>query len=200
MDDHRSQIGDRKMPDHVAEQFEVALGLEHRPETLGDWIDVTAERLEEADISFGVEELCLSDASPHRARIGSETRYFACVLDTLLLPFLFEELRELDIHTESPVSDSIIEVRVSNTDITGEPAGAVISFGIAADTAPPEERDGVLAYGTTQFCPYINAFADESEYERWTDDTPEAVTMSLPLEDGFALAASLHSRLTSDHS
>lgn len=198
MQSHRDRIDDREMPGHVAEQFELALGLDSRPETLGDWVDVTAERLRSAGISFGVEEMCLTERSAHRARIGEETHYFACALDTLLLPFVIEDAAAVEVRTESPVSETVIDVTVTEDEIEVEPDGAVMSFGIAGDTPPPEERDGVLAFGTANFCPYINAFVDEVEYERWVDETPEAVTMALPLADGFALAGALSARLPTD--
>lgn len=188
------------MPDDVATTFEAALGLESRPETVGDWIDATARRLDAAGISFGVEEMCLTDASPHSARIDGQTRHFACVLDTLLLPFVLDEPDEVVVRTHSPVSETVIDVTVTREGITVAPDDAVMSFGIAGDTDSPEDRDGVLANGTVQFCPYIDAFADDAEYERWADETDEAVTMMLPLEDGFALASALGDRLTTDSS
>lgn len=200
MDADHSTIDEREMPSRVAEQFAVALGLEQQPDTLGDWVDGTAKRLEAAGITFGVDEMCLTDSSPHRAQTDGETRYFACVLDALLLPFLLDDFREVEVRTKSPVSDSATEVRVSETDIVVEPSGAVMSFGIAGDTTPPDSRDGVLGFGTAQFCPYINAFVDEAEYDRWAEETPEAVTMPLPLEDGFELASALRSKLPSGHS
>lgn len=198
MDTHRSQIADRPMPDDVAETFAVALGLASPPATLGDWIDLTAKRLDAAGISFGVEELCLTETSPHRARIDDEAYFFDCVLDTLLLPFVRDDSDEVDVRTRSPVSGTVIEATVTPHRITVDPPDAVMSFGISGDAGPPEECDGVLASGLVQFCPYINAFADRAEYDRWAAETNEAVTMALPLEDGFALASALYDRLTTD--
>lgn len=198
MTEHPAAIEDRRLPRHVAEQFEIAFELAYRPETLGDWVEVTANRLDRADISFGLDEMCLTDTSPHRARTGGETLYFACVLDTLLLPFVLECSTPIEIQTRSPVSERRIDVDVSEDAVTVQPGSAVMSFGIARDSAPPGDRGGVLADGTASFCPYFNAFVDESEYEEWVEVTPEAVTMALALEDGFALASALGRELTTD--
>lgn len=186
------------MPDDVATTFEAALDLASRPETVGDWIELTAARLDAAGISFGVEELCLTDESRHRAEIGGETRYFACVLDTLLVPFVLEAPDQVAVQTESPVSETVIDVTVTQDGIVAEPEEAVMSFGLAGDAESPAARGGILASDTVQVCPYINAFADENEYEQWVDRTPEATTMVLPLEGGFALAAELSRRLPTD--
>lgn len=197
MESTPSSVADREMPADVAERFEIALGLAETPRTLGDWLEATVTRLSAAGVTLGVDQLCLTDASPHRAEIDGETRYFACVLDTLVLPFVLDEPGPVAVRTRSPVTGDPIDVDVTRQGVAA-PADAVMSFGVAADVPPPDERDGVLAFGTAVFCPYINAFATEREYEAWAAETPEAVTMALPLAEGFALAERLARHLTAE--
>lgn len=198
VNDHHTAIDDRPMARHVAEQFATALDLAYRPETLGEWVDLTATRLDRAGVSVGPAEMCLTDTSPHRARMGEETQYFSCVLDTLLVPFVLERSVPIEIRTRSPVSERRIDVEVSEGAVRIQPARAVMSVGIAADTPPPGERGGLLADLTGAVCPYIEAFANRSEYEEWAEETPDAVTMALPVADGFALASALGRELPTD--
>lgn len=197
MENHRSTaIDDRELPRDVAEQFRVALGLAAAPATLDDWVDATASRLQDAGVSVGFEELCLTESSRHEARVGDEVRYFACVLDALLLPFVLDEPARVDVRSRSPVSDAVVEATVTRGGVSVDPEGAVASLGVAADVDPAAERGDPLAYGRAAFCPYVNAFPDADEYEAWDEATPAAVTTSLPLSDGFAIAGALAARLT----
>jgi len=194
--DRPTAITDRALPVDVAAPFQTALGLEERPRTLDDWAEATAAHLAAAGITVGFDEMCLTEASPHEARIGDEVRHFACVLDTLLLPFVVDDLLVVEIRTESPVSDTVIEATATREALSVDEDDAPMSFGVAADVDPPEDRDDPIAHGYSKFCPYVNAFVDRSEYETWADATPEAVTMAFPLAEGFALARYLGSELT----
>lgn len=68
-----------------------------------------------------------------------------------------------------------------------------MSFGIAADVGtegpPGDAVDPTIVYEL--FCPYVNAFTPWEEYERWADETEDAITIGLTMLEGFALARAL---------
>lgn len=186
--------GSRELPPAVADEFQTALGLDDPPGTLDEWLTATTRRLEAADVSLGVEDLCLASSSRHRAHAGDEVYHFRCVLDTLLVPFVLEDPGEVTVRTRSPAAGTELRLAVTRDGVAADPAGAVLSLGVETDVDPPEGED-VLAYGYERFCPYVNAFPDRSAYEAWAADTPEAATMALSVDEGFELARTLGRRL-----
>lgn len=193
MTDTETAIEDRELPRPVAERFRRAFGMDDAPATFGVWADATARTLDRAGFTLDVDAMCLTEESPHKIHVDGDQYHVRCVLDTLLVPFLFETLT-VEVCTRSPVSGTDVEVTVTHEDILVVPDSAVMSFGIAADTPPLSERGGPLAAGPELFCPYIVAFADEREYERW-DETADAVTTPLTLSEGYGLAGLLADRL-----
>lgn len=192
--DDATPVDDRELPAPLAEQFGVALGVAEPPTTLGEWTDETTRLMDDVGISVGLEEMCTSETSRHEVHLGDEVRHLHCVLDTLLVPFFLDEPTTVDVRSRSPVSGTVIEIQVSRDDIAVHPTGAVMSFGVAADVGPPEDLEVEPALAHERFCPYVNAFADEAEYEEWDAATPDAVTMPLSLVDGHALARSIARR------
>lgn len=182
---------DREIPPDVADTFQTALGLDEPPKTIGEWVAATTQLLDDVGITVGLEDMCTTDTSRHEARFDNEVRHFHCVLDTLLVPFVLDEPTTVDIRSRSPVSDTIIELSVTREDVSVDPESAVMSFGVAADVGPPDDLEASPALAYERFCPYINAFIDEGEYDEWAAATLDAVTMSLPLTEGFALAQTL---------
>lgn len=138
--------------------------------------------------------MCTSDESRHEARTDGESRHFQCVLDTLLLPFVVDG--EVKARSRSPVSEAVVEIEASQQDVRVDPDDAVMSLGVAVDAAPPQDvSDALPEYGYGALCPYVNAFPDRAEYDRWAESADDAVTMALPLTEGFALADGLLQRL-----
>lgn len=183
-----SAVDDRPIPDELAEQIRRAYGLDDPPATLGEWTDATAQLLEDGGFEFGIEAMCTGEDTRHAAWIDGEPQGFHCVLDTLLLPFAAAGQSRFDVRSESPVSDAVVEFTVTPDGVDDSPPEAVMSFGVERDATVPtdDELDPAVAY--TRFCPYVNAFPGEAEYEAWARRTPEAATMSFPLSTGFELA------------
>lgn len=184
---------DRELPPELADRF-ARVGLAAAPTTFGEWIALAGSSLASADVSLGLDAMCTTDRDRHEATIEGETRYFHCVLDTLLLPFVVDG--PVTVRSESPSSGEVVEIRVSRDGVTVSPEDAVMSFGIAADVDERADHavDSELAYET--FCPYVNAFASRQEYEAWADATGDAVTVGLTMAEGFALARALGSELS----
>ena len=188
-----ASIHEYPIPSALAEQM-TALGLTEPAGTLGEWADATTQLLRDEGVNVGVEAMYSVDRDRHEAKIGDGVQCFHCVLDTLLLPFVQDDSEVVNIRSRSPVSGDIIEMHVSRNSIDFASEAAVMSFGVAADGEKPTD-DAIkpdLAY--ERFCPYVNAFISEAEYEQWAQETPEAVTMQLPMDDAYALARNLGER------
>lgn len=189
---HHDSVLDRELPDPMVDRF-AAIGLERSPETIGEWIESTTDVLEASNVPTGLEAMCTADHERHEATFGGETRYFHCVLDTLLVPFVTDVDEPVTVRSRSPVSGDIVDVRVSREEIDVSPDDAVMSFGIAADVDVEGPLGGAidpeLAYEL--FCPYVNAFTFRDEYERWADETESAITIGITVVEGFELARAL---------
>lgn len=183
-------IDDRGIPDELATAMRRAFGIETAPGTLGEWAEMTAHVLDDADFEFGLEAMCTADESRHVAWIDGDPQTFHCVLDTLLVPFVVDE-STVQVRSESPVSDATVELAVTTEDVSATPPEAVMSFGVASDVSIPTDRELDPQVGYTRFCPYVNAFPDETEYEQWARETRDATTMAVPMSTGFELAQRL---------
>lgn len=184
----KTSVDDRPIPDRLATEIQRAFGLAEPPATLGEWTDTTAQLLGDAEFDFGVDAMCTGDDTRHVAWIDGDPQGFHCVLDTLLLPFAADDQSQFDVRSESPVSDATIGFTVRPDGVQGAPSEAVMSFGVEQDVSVPtdEELDPAVAYA--RFCPYVNAFPGEAEYQAWERETPGAVTMVVSLDAGFELA------------
>jgi len=181
---------DRELPPELSERFAI-VGMVPAPTTLGEWVESTRRVLESADLPTGLEAMCTTDRDRHEATVVGETRYFHCVLDTLLLPFVVDEDDPIDVRSRGPLSGDQIDVAVSREEVVVSPETAVMSFGFAAELDRPTGEPIDASVGYDAFCPYVNAFADRNEYERWAEGTEEAVTIGLTFDEGHALARAL---------
>lgn len=180
-------LEDRDIPPDVADQFRVAFGLDGTPSNLAEWAEATARLIETAIIKETFDDWCRVSTSRHEIR-SAESAYYRGLFDALLVSFIRANSAEFTIRSQSPVSERVVDVHIDGCETSFDPDGAVMSFGVATDVVATEyfEVPDRIAYN--RFNQYTNAFASLSAYERWTDATPEAVTMVIPLSTGVALA------------
>lgn len=176
-----------ELPPEVAEQLQTAFGLPQSPTTLEEWVTITSAVADELGLTVSMDTLCTTERSRHRATIDGDTHHFHCVLDALVVPFVIETDEPVLIRSESPVSETIVEIRAGRDTFTVEPANAVMSFGAATDLDAPDTGEFDLSLAHERFCPYANAFPTEAEYEEWAAQT-DAVTTAFPIAIGHQLA------------
>ena len=175
----------RVLPPTLGDRLQQTRGLARRPSTLGDLtrtLDLAGELSAETP-TLDASTLCSTGPSRHELLIGGETRFTHCVLDALMLPII--EQASGVVRSTSPLSGTIVELRVDPNQAQANPPGAVVSFGML------RESSGTV-YETT--CPYINIFASLSEYERWVEASPEAITISMPVAEAFDFGRDLVKR------
>lgn len=189
------------VPAPLGERLQTAFRLDERPRTFADWVGAMARVVERDGLTLDLDTLCTTDRSPHRAAFDGETRYFRCVLDAMIVPFLFDDVDTVAVRTAGPLSGDAVEIvvdgRAVGVGVKGravevEPPGALTSFGVADDVSEPgpDEMGPSLAYG--RVCPYVRAFPSPGEYETWAG-TVDAVTVPVPVEDALELARALGS-------
>lgn len=178
---------DHELPPSLADQLTVALALDETPATVEEALERVLYRIEQTDVAIDLDSLCVAEETRHQARVGEETLYFHCVLDTLLLPFVLDNSGPIEIRSTSPISGGPIDITVTKDEIDVSPDQAIMSYGVAADIEIVESNTVSALTAYERFCPYVNAFSSRPEYERWDEETPDAVTMGLPIRDAFAL-------------
>lgn len=178
------------IPTPLGDQLQLTLGLDGRPETFSDWVDALAFLVDHDNIDVGLDMLCTTDDSPHKATFNGQIQHYRCFQDPVMIPFLTDKVGTVTIETESPVNGDPIELTVTNTDITATPQDVVVSFGVAADVDEPAEDvpSPILAY--SHFCPYGNVFTSREEYEEWAADV-DAITMATDVQDALELARAI---------
>lgn len=190
-DDSDFTCRNRDIPRDVADQFRVSLGLDTAPETLDEWVAETVRTFGTELVPDRPDALCTTDSSRHEARFDDTARNFRCFFDLLLLPFVLEDSTAVRVRSRSPISTTVVSGRLTREGISFDPDAAVMSFGAATDVVSAEYLDVPASLAYHRFCPFINAFPDESEYERWALENETGVTMPLALSDGFAVARRL---------
>lgn len=179
-----------EIPADVGEALQTALGLDDRPRTFSDWGKAMGDIVARENLDVGLQTLCTTDRSPHKARFEGTTQHFVCVQDAFIVPYVADDVETVEITTESPVSGERITITVTDDEVETAPSEAVMSFGVASDVSEPSASTGSpeIAYG--KICPYGHAFRDRAEYDQWAE-TVDAVTMVAPLEDAFHLARAI---------
>ncbi len=156
-------------------------------ETLDDWVTEVRQRTGGGAIE--VKDLCHERAeTDHWGDLDGERYYFTCFFDAVLLAAVTD--RRVNIRTESPAGTVIEATATGDGELSVDPPGTLVSFGIAttADTAPDQEPTHEDVYES--MCPVVNAFPTPQAYEQWTE-TVAASTVAVPLEDATELAAAL---------
>lgn len=176
-----------ELPPEVAGQLQTAFGLPQPPTTLEEWVTITSAVADELGLTVSMDTLCTTEHSRHRATIDGDTHHFHCVLDALVVPFVIETDEPVSIRSESPVSETIVEIRAGRDAFTVEPVDAVMSFGVATGLDAPDTDEFDLSLAHERFCPYANAFPSETEYGKWAAQI-DAVTTVFPIEVGYQLA------------
>ena len=182
---------ERPIPKELGELVAAAYGMDARPETLDDWVDglqAWARSREVWPPSF--DDLCHIDDSRHVLEFDGETHHFACVIDPLMAPGLLDH-EEMVVRSASPVDGATIEFRIKGGEVEATPSTAVLSLGAARTVGQLEGGEFVPEEVYGQLCAYGNAFPNQTTYEAWDVETPEAATMAMPLEEGVELARAL---------
>lgn len=180
-----SDLDTTRIPPELQAQLATTFDFSTEPPTLAAFAAAVP-----TEIATSVEELCVADASRHEVHIDDNVYHVHCALDTLLLPFFVETASGFEIRSASPVSDSVISIDGSLDGIEVDPEDAVMSFGVARTGEIPNngiDLDAVHRH----FCPYVNAFRSEAEYDHWATETTDGISMPLSFDTAFALAQAL---------
>ena len=178
------------IPTALADRLGRLMALEAPPETFADWVDAMVAVAERHGIDVGLDALCTTDDALHRATVGDETLGFRCAQDALIVPFLVDDVDAVRVRTACPVTDTRIAISVDPEAVAVEPAGAVLSFGVARDVEPPASGAPGPLEAYRHVCPYGNAFASRAAYRAWAAEV-DALTMPVSVADTVEFARAI---------
>lgn len=209
------------IPDDVGAAMERAYALDAPPATIAEWLDGVLAAYRAAGETVTADDMCAVDDARHEIELdGGATvpgtdaaaAEYICVLDPLAVPFI--DGTAGTVRSESPVSDATIEFRVGPSELSVDPATAIVSLGVdaptddaegaaaddARDAAPTaaasEPHAGLTVEDTYEMlCPYGHAFRDQDAYERWDAEQDGIATMSLDAETAVGVAVGIAGRL-----
>ena len=114
----------------------------------------------------------------HRFETAERSLFTWCVFDALFLPSVIGQAATL--HTSCPNSHTDIEIKVTDRSVAGiAPANPVMSLTKTDTKSCCKDLRGA-------FCNQVNMFADQSAFDEWSLDRPNAISVSL--SQAFALA------------
>lgn len=119
-----------------------------------------------------------STPTAHRFETADRSVYTWCVFDALFLPSLIGQSATL--HTSCPNSHTDIEIMVTGSSVAAiAPDKPVMSLAKTDTKSCCKDLRGA-------FCNQVNMFADQSAFDEWSLDRPNAISVSL--SQAFALA------------
>ncbi|MBE7520635.1 MAG: hypothetical protein HS107_15475 [Thermoflexaceae bacterium] len=151
------------------------------PGTLGEYVAAPGRHRSVVDPIAALLRFlrsCCANHSQHEISIDGATRCTHCVLDTLVLAIM-DDAEAAAIRSVSPLGREVVTLTVAEGAVTADPTTAVISFGML--------REGSGTVFET-LCPYVNAFPSEEAYQRWAAATPDAVTVSMSVQQAWEFA------------
>jgi len=176
-----SSYSEVRIPTVLAERLRDTQGLMRAPHTLREYVAAPGRRRSVVDPSrlcCDSSDLCCANHSQHEITIDGSTRSTHCVLDTLLLAII-DDAEAAVIRSVSPLCREVVTLTIVDRAVTADPPTAVISFGML------REGNGTVF---ETLCPYVNAFPSEEGYGRWAESTPDAVTVSMSVQEAWEFA------------
>lgn len=186
-------LEDIAFPVDVGRAIAHAHGVESPVRTGSEWVATTKAALgEEVRETPTVDDLCTSADGRHtfRAHDGDHSQSYVCVLDPLVYPFLTDTPGT--VRSVTPVRGETVKITIGEETTAASHDEAVVSLGAATGLDPDAKVSFERVYADV--CGYVHVFADESEYEQWTQGTDGATT-AVPVDEGVAISHELATAL-----